>query len=206
METRSRDDAAGESFSMRSKEEAHDYRYFPEPDLPPLKIDEDTLQKIDETQIEIPHRLIKKFKEEYGFHKEYINTLIGNKIILDYFLDILKQTNNDTLAKDIAKRISGPISAYLKENFIEIDALKFDKNQFIAFLHIAQEGKILDNQLKEVMDDMLNTGANPEEIIKEKGFDAPAVDDNELEEIIKKILAENPDTVEKYNAGKTSVI
>ena len=75
---------------MRSKEDALDYRYFPEPDLPPLQIDSDTLHKISETSLEIPHRLIKRFKEEFRFHKEYINALIHNKNILDYFLEALR--------------------------------------------------------------------------------------------------------------------
>ncbi len=73
---------------MRSKEDALDYRYFPEPDLPPLQINEETFKRLDEQTIVIPHEIIKKMKEEYGFNKEYINALISDKETLDYFLTL----------------------------------------------------------------------------------------------------------------------
>jgi len=76
---------------MRSKEEALDYRYFPEPDLPPLILDEKKLLWLDEAKLEIPYDVIKKFKEEYGFHKEYINALIADKEVLNYFNEILSE-------------------------------------------------------------------------------------------------------------------
>jgi aspartyl-tRNA(Asn)/glutamyl-tRNA(Gln) amidotransferase subunit B len=75
---------------MRSKEEALDYRYFPEPDLPPLVINDETLKRLNDQTLEIPHDVIKKMKEEYGFNKEYINALIGDKEMLDYFLACVK--------------------------------------------------------------------------------------------------------------------
>ncbi len=73
---------------MRSKEEALDYRYFPEPDLPPLKIDKRTMERLNDQKIVIPHNIIKQFKD-YGFNKEYINALISDKEVLDYFFTIL---------------------------------------------------------------------------------------------------------------------
>jgi aspartyl-tRNA(Asn)/glutamyl-tRNA(Gln) amidotransferase subunit B len=73
---------------MRSKEEALDYRYFPEPDLPPLKIEDETMKRLDQQSITIPHNIIKQFRE-YGFNKEYINALISDKEVLDYFFTIL---------------------------------------------------------------------------------------------------------------------
>ncbi len=205
QETRKRDDSKWESTAMRSKEDALDYRYFPEPDLPPLQIDQTTLDKLSNINLEIPHQIIKKFKKEYWFHKEYINTLVNNKSILDYFFNILHQ-DNMLSPKLIAKRISGPISAYLKENYIQITALRFSQNQFIKFLDIAQKWEILDNQLKEVMTEMLNHWTDPEKIIESKWFDTPWFDDSELDRIIQKIIDENPDTVQKYKNWKTSVL
>ncbi|MCF7835317.1 Asp-tRNA(Asn)/Glu-tRNA(Gln) amidotransferase subunit GatB [Candidatus Gracilibacteria bacterium] len=220
QQTRGRDDTKGESYLMRSKEDALDYRYFPEPDLPPLLLDDSTLQHLSASILEIPYRIIKKFKQEFGFHKEYINAIISDKETLDYFLDILshcekgnEKTNAPLIkgdlggfAKLIAKRISGPISARMKENFKSINELNFTKDKFQQFLKIAQEGKILDNQLKIVMDEMIKTGKNPEEIIKEKGFDKPAIDNNELENIVKLVLQENPAIVEQYKGGKTTTL
>ena len=209
QETRSRNDQKGESFPMRSKEDALDYRYFPEPDLPPLHTDDVTLSKLDKIKVEIPHRLIKKFKEKYWFHKEYVNALINNKSTLDYFLVIQKKIitdQNKGKEKIIAKRIAGPISAYLKENFIETDKLPFTQQQFIEFLNIATKGKILDNQLKEVMAKMLMSGQSANEIIKTKWFDTPSINDDKLKIIIKKIIKENENIVSAYKNGKTSVM
>lgn len=89
QQTRGRDDAKGESYLMRSKEDALDYRYFPEPDLPPLHLSKERLQQLDNEKIIIPHNIIKQFSQDYGFNKEYINALISDKDILNYFNAIL---------------------------------------------------------------------------------------------------------------------
>jgi aspartyl-tRNA(Asn)/glutamyl-tRNA(Gln) amidotransferase subunit B len=86
QQTRGRDDTKGESYLMRSKEDALDYRYFPEPDLPPVEITDERYKRLEQQVITIPHEIIKKFKEVYGFNKEYINALISDKDTLDYFL------------------------------------------------------------------------------------------------------------------------
>jgi aspartyl-tRNA(Asn)/glutamyl-tRNA(Gln) amidotransferase subunit B len=94
QQTRGRDDTKGESYLMRSKEDALDYRYFPEPDLPPLKLSNQTIEQLNNSTIIIPHNIIKQFKE-YGFNKEYINALISDKEILDYFTTILSSFNKE---------------------------------------------------------------------------------------------------------------
>ncbi|HMS91706.1 MAG TPA: Asp-tRNA(Asn)/Glu-tRNA(Gln) amidotransferase subunit GatB [Candidatus Absconditabacterales bacterium] len=210
QQTRGRDDTKSESYLMRSKEDALDYRYFPEPDLPPLEITNERYKRLDEQTIVIPHEIIKKFKEEYGFNKEYINALISDKEVLDYFLTIVshcKEGNDEAiLGKLTAKRISGPIAARLKENFTTIDTLKFTPGQFNEFLVKAQAGSLIENQLKIVMEEMLSTGRSSEEIIKEKGFDTPTMDSDEITILAKQILEENTTIVEQYKGGKTTTI
>ena len=210
QQTRGRDDAKGESYLMRSKEDALDYRYFPEPDLPPLEITDERYKRLDEQAIIIPHEIIKKLKEEYNFNKEYINALISDKDILNYFLSILSHCeewkDEAILWKLIAKRISWPIAARLKENFKAIHELPFSKELFSEFLAKAEAESLIENQLKVVMDEMLSTGKNPEEIIKAKWFDTPAIDNNELESIAKQILEENPAIVDQYKWGKVTTI
>ena len=115
-------------------------------------------------------------------------------------------SDNTALAKTVAKWIAGPIAAYMKENYKSINELNFDKSKFKDFINIAIDWKIMDNQMKFVMDEMLNTWKKAEEIIKEKWFDAPAVDDNKLENIVNKIILDNPAIVEQYKWGKTSTI
>ncbi len=202
QQTRGRDDTKGESYLMRSKEDALDYRYFPEPDLPPLKIDDVRRTRLQEQAITIPHTIIKQFKD-YGFNKEYINALISDKDILDYFMGFV---NKNIEPKLIVKRIAGPIAARMKENFTTIDKLTFTPWQFSEFLNKAQAGSLMENQLKIIMDEMLSTGKNPEEIIKEKWFDAPAMNSNEIELMAKEVLAWNATIVEQYKAGKTTTM
>ena len=162
-------------------------------------------------QLEIPYLFIKKAKEEYGFNKEYINAIIGDKETFDYFSGLeslfAKEGNEGWLkSKLIAKRMAWPIAARLKENFKTINQLPFKKDNFIEFLTKAQEGSLIENQLKIIMDEMLSTGKNPIEIIKEKWFDAPSIDSNEIEDMAKQILEENSSIVEQYKWGKTTTI
>lgn len=91
-------------------------------------------------------------------------------------------------------------------HFLTIDQLPFSLVQFQDFLHIAQEGKIIDNQLKVIMEAMLETGKNADELIKLKGFDAPGIDDQALEAMIQDILQEHPEIVEQYHGGKTTTL
>ena len=203
QETRRRDDLKGQSFAMRSKEDALDYRYFPEPDLPDLVLDQELLDQAEQAQLLIPSEKIRKMKSEYWFHKEFINALIGDLKVLNFFEEMVALGYDP---KMIAKWIAGPISAYMTANFVAIDGLKVNKEQLISFFSLVKKGSLIDNQLKLVMEEMLQNGGDPEEIVKEKGFDAPAFDESELKTIIQSVLDANESVVEQYRSGKTSVI
>ena len=206
QETRWRDDMKGASYSMRSKEDALDYRYFPEPDLPPLVIDERTIERLAKQEITVPYEIIKKFKSDYWFHKEYINALIADKEVLDYFMQTihhLKSSDSSSgIVKNIAKWICWPIISRITKNLKSIDGLPFWHDQFVQFLKLSQP----ENQLKIIMEEMLSTGKTPEEIIKIKWFDAPEMDSWELWKIIQSVLDENPAIVDQYKKGKVTVI
>lgn len=90
QETRRRDDLKGMSFTMRSKEDALDYRYFPEPDLPELQLKNELLDEVNASDILLPYEKIKEMKSDFGFHKEFINVLINDKEVLDFFYDLVK--------------------------------------------------------------------------------------------------------------------
>ena len=203
QETRRRDDLKGLSFAMRSKEDALDYRYFPEPDLPDLVLDQELLDQAEQAQLLIPSEKIRKMKSEYWFHKEFINALIGDLKVLNFFEEMVALGYDP---KMIAKWIAGPISAYMIANFVAIDDLKVNKEQLISFFSLVKKGTLIDNQLKLVMEEMLQNGGDPEEIVKEKGFDAPAFDESELKNIVQSVLDANESVVEQYKSGKTSVI
>ena len=203
QQTRRRDDLKGQSFAMRSKEDALDYRYFPEPDLPPLVLSEEILQKVESTELTTPFEQIKKMKSKFWFHKEFINALINEKSTLDFFNLLLKKGFEPKL---LAKRIAGQISAYMTAHFVKITELPVDEDQLLEFFTIAKEGKLIDNQLKLVMEEMLATGASASDIIKEKGFDKPAISEEELRAFCKEVIAENPAILEQYQGWKTSTI
>jgi len=203
QETRRRDDLKGVSFAMRSKEDALDYRYFPEPDLPDLVLDQELLDQVEQAQLLIPSEKIRKMKSEYWFHKEFINALIGDLKVLNFFEEMVALGYDP---KMVAKWIAGPISAYMTANFVAIDGLKVNKEQLIIFFSLVKKGSLIDNQLKLVMEEMLQNGGDPEEIVKEKGFDAPVFDEGELKNIIQSVLDANESVVDQYRSGKTSVI
>lgn len=203
QETRRRDDLKGQSFAMRSKEDALDYRYFPEPDLPDLVLDQELLNQAEQGQLLIPSEKIRKMKSEYWFHKEFINALIGDLKVLNFFEEMVSLGYDP---KMVAKWIAGPISAYMTANFVAIDDLKVNKEQLISFFSLVKKGSLIDNQLKLVMEEMLQNGGDPEDIVKEKGFDAPAFDEDELKNITQSVLDANESVVEQYRSGKTSVI
>jgi aspartyl-tRNA(Asn)/glutamyl-tRNA(Gln) amidotransferase subunit B len=129
--------------------------------------------------------------------------LIGDFDTLLIFSELKEQWLDP---KNIAKWISGPINAYMKENFVWINDLPFNLKQLSEFIKISDEWKIMDNQMKIVMDEMLKTWKSASEIIKEKWFDAPEISENDLENIAKKVLENNPTIVEQYKSGKTSTL
>ena len=98
----------------------------------------------------------------------------------------------------MAKRIARQISAYMTAHFVKITELPVDEDQLLEFFTIAKEGKLIDNQLKLVMEEMLATGASASDIIKEKGFDKPAISEEELRAFCKEVIAENPAILEQY--------
>jgi aspartyl-tRNA(Asn)/glutamyl-tRNA(Gln) amidotransferase subunit B len=202
QETRWRDDAAGNSYSMRSKENALDYRYFPEPDLPTLLVQSEKY-KAQNGDVIIPFVVVKKLKEEYWFHKEYINALINDKAVLDYFQDCVVAGCDP---KHTVKWIAGPITAYMTQYYKTIDSLPFSFQQFVWFLGVVQQGKVLDAQLKLVMEEMLETGRDAQDIIVEQWFDAPAVSDDALRIVAQWVLDAHPAIVQQYKDGKTTTI
>jgi aspartyl-tRNA(Asn)/glutamyl-tRNA(Gln) amidotransferase subunit B len=201
--TRRRDDVAGTSFVMRSKEDALDYRYFPEPDLPPLHLDRETLDELESLPLTIPSVFIKRCREEFWFHKEYINALINDKETLDYFLACL---NDGCDARETVKWIAGPMLAYTKENFLTLSELKFERWVFVRFLHLIGEGKLIGNQYKMIMEKMIATGESPDILVTELWFDAVANNDDDSVATIQTILANNPSIVEQYHWGKETTI
>lgn len=203
QETRRRDDEQWKTITMRSKDNALDYRYMPDPDLPPLSIPQHILNQADDQHINIPADHIMIYTNQYHFNKEYINVLIGSAQMNNY-AQALFRTSHDPA--EIMKRIAGPIIAYLNEKEINIDQLPFSQTDFVAFLDAIADDTINDHQAKIIMKDMIQTGTSPSDLIKSHGFDSAGLSAQALEKICQWVLDTNPDVVQQYHDGKTSTL
>lgn len=201
QETRGWDDAANHSYTMRSKEDALDYRYFPEPDLAPLHLTDEFIADIKTQLVVSPFERIKRYKEEYGFNKEYINALIQDRNINAYFENCITEWVEPKLA---VQWISSYVIRHLNDSWESLEDLKFDHSDFVSFLKLLQSDKLQAAQWKQVIKEMLESGKKPETIIEEKWF--KPVDSGEIEAIVKKVLEENPAAVEDIKAGKMNAI
>jgi aspartyl-tRNA(Asn)/glutamyl-tRNA(Gln) amidotransferase subunit B len=207
QETRLWDDNKGITRSMRSKEEAHDYRYFPEPDLPPLMVDDGWVEEIKETLPEMPAVRLKRYMDDYQLSDYDAGVLIQDKEIADYFevaASALKQTD-----QNIIKKITNWITVELlaKVNSTGIEFLDQPvKAEYIAELvQLIEKGTISGKMAKEIFDIMWDSGKAPGEIVEEKGLKQISSGD-QIEEICKKAITENPDIVQKFLSGKEGVI
>jgi len=202
QETRWRNDEQGESYSMRSKEDALDYRYFPEPDLPSLHVGhyKDDVEKKD---IILPFVVAKKLKEEYRFHKEYINFLLQDPVHISYFEELVGQWYDPLL---VVKWLAWPIAAYMTSSYVSLDELPFDISVFALFLESIWSYSLRDDQAKQVLDVLFETPQPAEQVIRELWFDAPAMEWNELETIAQSIIDQNPAVVQQYKEWKESTI
>ena len=201
QETRGWNDDKGSSYTMRSKEDALDYRYFPEPDLPPLELTDEFIEEQKKWLVKSAFERAKQYKEEYNFSKEYITPLIWDLAISDYFENLVK---DGIKPKNAARWIVNILLRYLNDENISLEDVKFSYEDFKFLLKKEQDGEILWNQAKDVFKEMITNGKTPAEVIEEKWYKAQ--DDGELESIISEILKENTQAVEDIKAGKMNAI
>lgn len=202
QETRRWDDAKGESVLLRSKEDAHDYRYFPEPDIMPIHIPAETVEKIRETIPELPNEKFKRYMEEYGL-SEYDASLIAFHIYFAEFFEKCIQAGGNP--KAISNWCLGDISKILKQKEQEADAIPFAPKALVELTKLVETGKISNTSAKKVLDQMFETEKSPEVLVEEMGL-VQISDNSFLEGIIDEVMAENPDTPAQYKNGKTNVL
>lgn len=201
QETRWWDDAFKSSYTMRSKEDSNDYRYFPEPDLPILKLEQAYL---DTLKIKVAQSLsekIKIYKEEYWFNKEYINALIQSVEVNSLFHKTIELWFD---AKMSAKWIVGYVLRFMNDHGVWLSELKFTKDQFIAFLELIKSWKLQDAQAKMVLMEMIENWKDAVKIIEDRWF--TPVDSSEIEWIVKSTLDDNPNAVADLKAWKMNAI
>jgi len=185
---------------MRSKEDAHDYRYFPDPDLLPLNIDKELIKKIKANLPELPDQKKERFIKEYSLSSYEANVLVSEKEISEYFEDVIKSSDK----KLATNWIIGDLFASLNEKNISIIESPVTAKKMSELIDSISSGVISGRTAKEVFEIMKETGEEPKKIIKRKNLQQQS-DPKELERIIDKILDSNKDKVEQFKSGKNKL-
>tara|TARA_Y100000590_G_scaffold442504_1_gene570669 strand:+ start:401 stop:1873 length:1473 start_codon:yes stop_codon:yes gene_type:complete len=200
------DTQTGKTKPMRSKEEAHDYRYFPDPDLLPLKLTEDLINKIKNDIPELPDEKNFRYINEYGLSSYDASVLTSNKPTSNYFDQVIK---SDSILKKHSKIVSNWISselfAYLKKENTEIQNSPITPENLGKLIILIISDKISGKIAKEVFEEMFKSSTDPMSIINSKGL-LQVTDISQIENIIDKILENNQDKVKEYNNGKSKLL
>ena len=198
QETRLYDSSKDETRPMRSKEFANDYRYFPEPDLLPVIISDQEIQKIRDEFPELPKEKEARYQEEFGL-SEYDSLIISSsKSMADFFDASLEKTKNYSL---LSNWLIGEISAYLNKGQIEIHESKLTADNVAMLINRIDDQTISGKIGKSIFEEMCLSGSTPDEIIESQGLKQIS-DDGAIEEIIMTVINENPSQVEAYLGGK----
>ena len=201
QETRLWDDNARETRSMRGKEDAHDYRYFPEPDLKPLVISREWVEKIRSTMPELPAQKRARYKE-LGLSEYDANVIVEQMNLALFFDKVLELGANPKTAVNF---IMGEIAAYLKEEKIEINETKLTPENLTELISLIEKGTISNNIGKQIITEMMQTGKTASKIVEEKGL-SQITDENSIKEIVERVVNANPQQVEAYKNGKTNLL
>ncbi len=202
QESRLWDVTENKTKTMRSKEEAHDYRYFPEPDLVPIILSEDYIKKIKDQLPELPGAKRARFASKYGLTTYDAGVLTAEQELAHWFEEGAKHTKSP---KGLANWMMGDMTAKMKEQEKELKDLKFDQKKLCELVDLVEAGTINSKQAKEVFAEMFDMGVSPAEVVKSRGM-AQVSDPKAIEGAVDKVLAENPSVVADYKGGKQGVI
>ena len=202
QETLRWDDVSGKTFSMRDKEDAEDYRYFPEPDLVAIRLSEEYIQSVKESLPELPESRKQRYIEEYGLSQKDSNLLTASKYLSDLFE---KAEAICKSPKAVANWLLSDVSRILNEKELEPDAIPFTAEQLAKMIQLIEKGTISSAIGKKVIEELFENPKNPEEIIKEKGW-IQISDEGAIGEVVKKVLEANPQSISDYKAGKEKAL
>ena len=211
QETRGWNENKKETFSQRSKEEAHDYRYFPEPDLPPLTISREWVETLRSELPELPQEKRVRLVREYGVSEEAAMIFSSDKALVDYFEKAateLKEHDEETpekprkdVYKTLASVMTGDFLRLLREASASVSDIRITPENFAELVHYITEDKISNTAAKQALDEMFRSGEDPSDIIQRLGLWQMS-DAGDLEDIARHIVKENPKAVEDYKKGK----
>ena len=197
QETRLFNTQSGETRSMRSKEDAHDYRYFPDPDLLPLTLDDNWIKSLQDSIPELPDQIKERFINEYSLSSYDANIIVSDKATSEYFEDVVKNRN----PKLVTTWVTGELFSILNKKNLIIEDSPITSKQLGELVDNIENGKISNRQAKEVLEEMCESGKGALDIIDEKGL-SQISDENEIESLVDNVLNSNPENVKKYKNGK----
>ncbi|SDI41287.1 Asp-tRNA(Asn)/Glu-tRNA(Gln) amidotransferase subunit GatB [Alteribacillus bidgolensis] len=202
QETRRWDDAKKETILMRVKEGSDDYRYFPEPDLVSLYIDEDWKAKIKEDIPELPDARKARYIEEYGLPEYDAGVITQSKNMSDFFQETINQGAD---AKQAANWLMGEVNGYLNSEGLELNDVALSPESLAKLINLIEKGTISSKIAKKVFADVMKEGGDPEQIVKDKGL-VQISDEGELKKIVDGILDNNAQSIEDYKNGKDKAL
>ena len=216
QETRGWDDNKNETVSQREKESAHDYRYFPEPDIPTLRFTPEYFENLKGKLPELPEAKRKRFISEYSLSSENADVIVGDKHLADYFEQVVSEVqekmNCGELNVDEKKCIKlaanymvSELQKHLVEHKETIISVKITPENYAELVGFVAEGKISSSGVQTVLEEMYRTGGDPSHIIEEKNL-LQLSDEKHLEEIIDKVLVEHTKSAEDYKGGKENAL
>lgn len=202
QETRLWDSARSITESMRSKEEAHDYRYFPEPDLVPIVVDEKWTDEIRSSLPELPDQKIRRFVSELGLPEYDASLLTEEKSVAEWFEDVVSSGGQP---KAVSNWMMGDLMRFLHEENKQISACQIKPEQLAEMLKLIDNGTISGKIAKTVFDEMYRTGKDPETIVRDKGL-VQITDSSEIESAVDEIISKSPNEVARYRAGDEKLL
>ena len=198
QETLRWDDVSGKTFSMRDKEDAQDYRYFPEPDLVAIRLSEEYIENIRKNLPEMPESRKERYLKEFNLSEKDARLLTSSKYLSNMFEAAEKICGN---AKAVANWLLSDVSRILNEKELEPDSIPFTAEQLAKLVELIDKGTISSAIGKKVIEELFENPKDPEEIIKEKGW-IQISDEGAIKQVVEKILEANPQSVADYKAGK----
>jgi aspartyl-tRNA(Asn)/glutamyl-tRNA(Gln) amidotransferase subunit B len=201
QETRLWDERAAQTRVMRSKEEAHDYRYFPEPDLPPLDISKELIESVRRSMPELPDARRNRFMREYLLSYNDASQLTSNRALADYYEQTVQASND---ARGAANWIRSELLREMETAGVSADNSPVSPNELASLLGLINEGKISGKQGKEVLIEMFASGKGAEAIVEERGL-VQVSDTGEIDTIIEQVMAASPQQLAQYREGKETL-
>ena len=198
QETRRFDEVKGETYSMRSKEDAIDYRYFTDPNLPPIKIDREWIKEIKESIPRLHNERYHIYTKEYLLNEKDASTIVRDKKISDYYEECLKLGGDAVI---VSNWLTGSVIAYMNKFDLSIEDIKLTSKMLVDLIELINKGKISGKQGKEVLEKVMDTGEEPEVIVEKLGI-SQIGDENTIREIVLEVMHENENLVEDYKNGK----